>query len=196
MNIAGTPHSALLTRFSPNRLRVYIPVAPHCCTSLSYSTRSAIVILIRACPAMASNPGPSSAAAAAPDNSSRPGLEASSAPPKKKKTHRGGKKRRNRRQSFAAGADLAQGDSMDERPSLANVARKQRLLPHPQQPQQHKPRERSALRSQRATDYPNAQTECTCNVHVPAEGKSVQRQRTPTPPSIQLIWPLPAVAYP
>jgi magnesium transporter len=71
---------------------------------------------------MASNPGPSSAAAAAPDNSSRPGLEASSAPPKKKKTHRGGRKRRNRRQSFAAGADLAQGDSMDERPSLANVA--------------------------------------------------------------------------
>lgn len=115
MNIAGTPRSALLTRFSPNRLRVYIPVAPHCCTSLSYSTRSAIVILIRARPAMASNPGPSSAAAAAPDNSSRPGLEASSAPPKKKKTHRGGKKRRNRRQSFAAGADLAQGDSMDER---------------------------------------------------------------------------------
>jgi magnesium transporter len=69
--------------------------------------------------------GPSYAAAAASDPPTRPGLEAgpsSSAPGKKKKTHRGGKKRRNRRQSFAAAADLAQGDSMDERPSLANVS--------------------------------------------------------------------------
>jgi magnesium transporter len=65
----------------------------------------------------ATSSGPSYAAAA---SSNTPG--SSSAPPKKKKTHRGGKKRKNRRQSFAAGVDLAQGDSMDERPSLANVA--------------------------------------------------------------------------
>ncbi|KAF1832307.1 magnesium transporter ALR2 [Decorospora gaudefroyi] len=73
--------------------------------------------------------GPSNAStAAASDNPTRPGLEAgpsASAPSKKKKTHRGGKKRRNRRQSFAATADLAQGDSMDERPSLASVAHSQ-----------------------------------------------------------------------
>ncbi|CAE7000059.1 hypothetical protein P3342_001133 [Pyrenophora teres f. teres] len=66
----------------------------------------------------ATSGGPSYAAAAASGQNAEP----SSAPPKKKKTHRGGKKRRNRRQSFAAGTELAQGDSMDERPSLANVA--------------------------------------------------------------------------
>lgn len=71
------------------------------------------------------NAANSYATAAASDPVSRPGPEAAStsAPPtKKKKTHRGGKKRRNRRQSFAAGADLPQADSMDERPTLASVA--------------------------------------------------------------------------
>ncbi|RMZ72021.1 family metal ion transporter [Pyrenophora seminiperda CCB06] len=71
-----------------------------------------------ASPNCAASDAPSYAAAAASGQEAGP----SSAPPKKKKTHRGGKKRRNRRQSFAAGVELAQADSMDERPSLANVA--------------------------------------------------------------------------
>lgn len=72
----------------------------------------------------ANSAGPPFATAAASASVSRPGQGADSpaAPPKKKKTHRGGKKRRNRRPSFAAGADLPQADSMDERPTLANVA--------------------------------------------------------------------------
>jgi magnesium transporter len=68
----------------------------------------------------ASSATPSYAQAAAPNEAAEG--PSTSAPPKKKKTHRGGKKRRNRRQSFAANADLAQGDSMEERPSLANVS--------------------------------------------------------------------------
>ncbi|KAJ4318476.1 CorA metal ion transporter [Neodidymelliopsis sp. IMI 364377] len=40
----------------------------------------------------------------------------------KKKKHRGGKKRRNRRQSFAATADMGQGDMNDDRPSLEDIA--------------------------------------------------------------------------
>ena len=67
----------------------------------------------------ATSGGPSYAAAAASGQEAGP---SSALPKKKKKTHRGGKKRRNRRQSFAAGTELAQGDSMDERPTLANVA--------------------------------------------------------------------------
>ncbi|KAH7551525.1 hypothetical protein J3E72DRAFT_232124 [Bipolaris maydis] len=77
-------------------------------------------------PASAANSGHASyATAAASDPVSRQGQDADSAsalPKKKKKTHRGGKKRRNRRPSFAAGADLPQADSMDERPTLANAA--------------------------------------------------------------------------
>jgi magnesium transporter len=72
-------------------------------------------------PARPAGPAESSNAA----SSSTPSYAQAAAPndaPKKKKTHRGGKKKRNRRQSFAANVDLAQGDSMEERPSLANVS--------------------------------------------------------------------------
>lgn len=68
------------------------------------------------------------AASSGPATDAHPGAAAyadaatSSTTPAKKKKHRAGKKRRNRRQSFAAAADLGNGDMSSERPSLADVA--------------------------------------------------------------------------
>lgn len=56
-----------------------------------------------------------------------------------------------------------------------SVARKQWFISHTQQPEQHKPRKRSLAGPSRTAHDPNASPERACNVHVPAQGKPVER---------------------
>ncbi|EUC30118.1 hypothetical protein COCCADRAFT_104725 [Bipolaris zeicola 26-R-13] len=150
-------------------------------------------------PASAANSGHASyATAAASDPASRQGQDADSAsalPKKKKKTHRGGKKRRNRRPSFAAGADLPQADSMDERPTLANAASHGQSRGSSSFYRTHSNLSNTSLESEALLDHREQPTIRTRRPSVPVTSMYPPRGSQPTPNPQRLQSSKPANSY-